>query len=92
MKPLTLTIYPLDPSFPRGYVLPRDTRITYAAANRASARKHLTDTELAAEYHQQAAYTTYWEHRTTAAHTATNQDRLETLRRFATLPHAGDEQ
>jgi hypothetical protein len=52
--------------------------------------KRLTDAELAAEYHQQAAYTEYCMGRTTATHIATNQDRLETLRRFATTPHAGE--
>ena len=50
MKPLKLTVYPLDPAFPRGYKLPRDTRITFAAANRMAKEKRLTSVELAAEY------------------------------------------
>ena len=83
MKSLVLEVFPLNPSFPRGYVLPRDTRITFAAANRGAKEKHLTPAELAAEYHQQAAYTECWTNRTTAAHDQTNRDRLHTLRRFA---------
>jgi len=46
-------------------------------------RAELDKCAFAAEYHQQAAYTECWAHRTTVAHDQTNRDRLDTLRRFA---------
>lgn len=83
LKPLELTIYPLDPSFPAGYKLPRDTRITHRAANRMATEKRLTSAEVAAEY---------W--RASSGADEVNYDRRfdeesinGILHRFATLPH-----
>lgn len=87
MKPLVLNIYPLDPSFPRGYVLPRDTRVTFAAANRAAKEKHLTAAECAAEYFK-ARDQCLIEIRPGAFEF--DESMAETLHRFATLPHASE--
>jgi hypothetical protein len=87
-KPLELTIYPLDLSFPAGYVLPRDSRVTFRAANRIARDKRLTDAELAAEYHGQAARVALIED--SSPHNSAGPSayrKLETLHRFATLPH-----
>ena len=100
LKPLELTIYPLELTFPAGYKLPRDTRISYRAADRMAAEKRLTEPELAAEYHrardddfaiceglnwgdQCEGWTTF---------EAAALARTATLLRFATLPHALDEE
>lgn len=85
MKPLELTVYPLDPAFPAGYKLPRDSRVTYRAANRMAVEKRLTPAECAAEY---------WKARDQclieirANHFELDEAMAETLHRFARLPHA----
>lgn len=53
--------------------------------------KRLNADELAAEYHQQAAYNAYWNDRATIAAVRRNEDRLATLHRFATLPSYDEE-
>lgn len=98
-KPLELTAYPLDLGFPSGYVLPRDTRVTFRAANRMAHEKRFTPAELAAEA---------WAARAAFDRTSFNEissgdefsdkrwayvtDRLNTLYRFATLPHYDEDQ
>lgn len=98
MKPLELTVYPLDPSFPAGYKLHRDTRITFAAANRMATEKRLTEPELAAELwrneselnHISEGYS--WQGLTGgwSADEDTAIIRDKTLERFATLPHCDE--
>jgi hypothetical protein len=88
-KPLELTVYQectncdeLD----RHYIA--DSGIYFWAAENRAHEKRLTDTELAAEYWKQESCVTTVEamggtpRRTLAA--------LQTLERFATLPHASD--
>lgn len=99
MKPLELTVYPLDPAFPAGYKLPRDTRITFAAANRMAKEKRLTSVELAAEYWRaqddvscaddpSGSKPGTWPNGYDRENGQFLDDaRLETLERFATLPH-----
>lgn len=97
MKPLELTVYPLDPTFPAGYKLPRDTRITFAAANRMAKEKRLTSVELAAEYWRYES--NIWEALAKMPEPPTPEAvmageewnrRAEIVERFATLPHADE--
>lgn len=96
MKPLELTAYPLDTNFPRGYKLPRDTRITIRAADRMAVEKRLTTPELAAEYESarcdyllQVQAGNYWAPLgdTWSGEPDDVLNRAMTLLRFATLPH-----
>lgn len=84
MKPLELTWYPLDRSYPTGYRLPRDVRITVRGATARAERKRLTDAELAAEVHFMGAelQAQYALHDFRCADTT--RDRYWTLHRFAT--------
>ena len=84
LKPLELTVYPLDPAFPRGYNLPRDTRTTYRAADRMAKEKRLTGPELAADYWLAMSGLLY-------GHGKVARKQRDTLRRFATLPHYDEE-
>ena len=97
MKDLELTAYPLDPAFPAGYKLPRDTRITFAAANRMAKEKRLTSVELAAEYWRYES--NIWEALAKMPEPPTLEAvmageewnrRAEIVERFATLPHADE--
>lgn len=97
MKPFELTVYPLDPAFPAGYKLPRDTRITFAAANRMAKEKRLTSVELAAEYWRYES--NIWEALAKMPEPPTPEAimageewnrRAEIVERFATLPHADE--
>ena len=84
MKPLELIAYPLDTSFPRGYVLPRDTRITVRAAERIAKNKRFTAAELAAElWHSIASYYAL----VPSPEAVMEASRNRTIERFATLPH-----
>ena len=98
MKPLELTIYPLDMTFPAGYRLPRCSYVTRRAADRMAEEKRLTTAELSAEYWRASedfgtvsegyrwdGITGKWDPSETPA-----QNRLNTLERFATLPHASE--
>ncbi|NKG21077.1 hypothetical protein [Paeniglutamicibacter terrestris] len=95
---LVLTVYPLDMSFPIGYRLPRDTRVTLAHVNRWAREKHLGDAELAAEYQRARGL---YEMECAAAfeagvpeeidpHVQWIKARLLAIHRFATLPHASE--
>lgn len=84
MKPLELTWYPLDRSYPTGYRLPRGTRVSWRSADTWAKIKRLTDAELAAEVHCMDAellslYELHDFHRAD-----TTRDRYWTLHRFAT--------
>lgn len=48
MKPLELTVYPLDDRFPAGYTMPRNSRISFRAANSAAQAKRLSEAQLMA--------------------------------------------
>lgn len=100
LKPLELTIYPLELTFPAGYKLPRDMRITYRAADRMAAEKRLTEPELAAEYESarcDAMLMSYADYfwaplgDTWSSDPATIDRRAQTMLRFATLPHYNEE-
>lgn len=90
MKDLELTVYPLDPSFPRGYKLPRDTRITFVAANRMAKAKHLTSTELAAEWWKSVATAPVLHESGRTAFAKREIGIAKILECFATHPHASE--
>lgn len=89
MKPLELIAYPLDMSFPRGYVLPRDTRVTFRAAERMAREKRLTNAELAAEYWKQEPVPDRVMECMGVSDPAHDEalEKVAILHRFATLPH-----
>lgn len=99
MKPLDLIAYPLESTFPRGYVLPRDTRIVFRAAERMARAKRFAEAELAAEHWHSVAREAESELRSRLATgnvgVADHYQRIniesapqtEILHRFATLPH-----
>lgn len=102
MKPRELTVYPLDPAFPAGYKLPRDTRITFNKANRMAVEKRLTLAECAAEFiraeHDWDAASFGFEgwalgtwRGAYLGWAAVAEDRRNALYRFATLPHYDEE-
>ncbi|WP_427017849.1 hypothetical protein ACQCSX_04340 [Pseudarthrobacter sp. P1] len=98
-EPLVLTVYPLDPSFPAGYKLPRDTRITYRAANKAAREKRFTDAELAAEsWRAEADWRNAYRYApipgtgTWSPSIYAADDRNNTMRRFATKPDYDQEE
>ena len=74
---------------PLGQALP--TIVSEGFANEIRRKKRLTTAELAAEYHAQSAHIQYWTARTTPTHEAREHARLDTLRRFATMPHHDQE-
>lgn len=97
MKPLALEVFPwVDRWAERSIVNFRGETVKYNHREQGydtpqgvlpcGDSKHLTDAELSAEFHQQAAYVEARTHQTTVAHDQRNRDRLDTLRRFATLP------
>ena len=104
MRPLELTIYPFQTErYPSGYRIERDGYITRHGATRRAESKHLTDTELAAEYWHRTAHFNKqqwveevliqqgepaWSDEKWAAIAAP----LNTLHRFATAPHYYEEQ
>lgn len=97
LKPLELTVYPLELTFPAGYKLPRDTRITFNAANRMAEQKRLTNAELAAEYWRACLVSDVIklgsempEHLATLDYETANRY-AHTMHRFATLPHHDEE-
>lgn len=85
---MSLAIYPLDPSFPRGYVLPRHSRVTVRAADRMAHAKRFTDAELAAEYWRAACIdeTFMAAEDVFSAEYDRALELTMTVRRFATLP------
>lgn len=99
MKPLELEVFPKAPPRPDVDIGSADGWLAISAWESVRVledlyrdMKHLTSAELAAEYHQQAAYNAYWNDQATIAAVRRNEDRLATLHRFATLPSYDQEE